>query len=173
MNLSQHTLRSYDQQLERLTQLILEMGGEVRKMIIEAKKTFRSRDEGRVAEAKSADKIINELDQRIEDEAVTVIALQSPMAIDLRFVISVLKITTMLERAGDLAKNTIKRTIKMGDFAPEPITQKLERMADVAAEMLDLALESFDQKDNEKAASVWKRDEEIDELYKEDRKSVV
>lgn len=167
MNLSQHTLRSYDEQLEKLTQLILEMGGEVRKMTLEAKKTFRVRDENRVAEAKSADKHINELDQRIEEEAIIVLALQSPMAIDLRFVISVLKITTMLERAGDLAKNTIKRTIKMGEFAPEPIIVKLERMADVAIEMLDMALEAFDHKDTDKAAKVWKRDEEIDDLYKE------
>jgi len=167
MNLSQHTLRSYDKQLEHLLQLILDMGGEVQKMVLAAKASFRSRDESRVADAKLADKHINELDHQIEDEATVVLALQNPLAIDLRFVISVLKITTMLERAGDLAKNTIKRSVKMGSYAPELIIQKLERMADVTVEMLALALEAFEEKNTEKATQVWKRDAEIDALYKE------
>jgi phosphate transport system protein len=167
MTLSQHTVRSYDQQLSNLMQLILDMGGEVRKMVLAAKESFRARDESRVTDAKVADKLINDLDHRIEDEATIVLALQNPMAVDLRFVISVLKITTMLERAGDLAKNTIKRTVKMGDYAPEPILKKLELMADTVVEMLDTALEAFAQKDTQKATDVWKRDDKIDDLYKE------
>ncbi|MDX1974842.1 MAG: phosphate signaling complex protein PhoU [Rickettsiales bacterium] len=167
MNLSHHTLSSYDAQLQHLLGLILDMGAEVRKLLIEAKVAFRSRDETRVAQAKAADKIINELDQRVEDEAAVILALQNPMAIDLRFVISVLKITTMLERAGDLAKNTVKRSVKMGTYAQEDIIVKLENMADVTIEMLDQALDAFENKDNEKAARVWKRDEDMDRLYKE------
>lgn len=167
MNLSQHTLRSYDDQLTRLLQLILDMGGQVRSLVLFAKEAFRSREESRVANAKAADKIINELDQKIEDEAAVVLALQNPMAIDLRFVISVLKITAMLERSGDLAKNTVKRSVKMGTYAPEAIITKLEHMADVTVGMLDLALNAFSEKDTEKATQVWKRDAEIDALYKE------
>ncbi len=125
MNLSQHTLRSYDKQLQHLMQLILDMGGEVRKMVLAAKESFRSRDESRVTDAKAADKHINELDHQIEEEATIVLALQNPLAIDLRFVTSVLKITGMLERAGDLAKNTVKRSVKMGTFAPgRPVDRK-------------------------------------------------
>jgi phosphate transport system protein len=85
----------------------------------------------------------------------------------LRFVISVLKITGMLERAGDLAKNTVKRSVKMGEFAPEPVIVKLERMADAVAEMLGSALSAFEQKDVNKAIDVWRRDEEVDDLYRE------
>src|ERR1700734_1058390 len=103
MNLGQHTLRSYDKQLQHLMQLILDMGGEVRKMVLAAKASFRSQDVNRVAEAKAADKYINELDIQVEEDATIVLALQNPLAIDLRFVTSVLKITGMLERAGDLA----------------------------------------------------------------------
>lgn len=165
--LGQHTLRSYDAQLQHLTQLILDMGGEVRAQILAAKESFRSRDEQRVADAKAADKHINDLDAQIEEAATVVLALQNPMAIDLRFVISVLKITSMLERAGDLAKNTVKRSVKMGEFAPEPVIQKLERMADAVAEMLDSALQAFEQKDVNQAIAVWRRDEEIDDLYRE------
>ncbi len=167
MNLSQHTLRSYDKQLQHLMQLILDMGGEVRKMVLAAKQSFRSRDESRVAEAKAADKHINELDVQIEEEATIVLALQNPLAIDLRFVTSVLKITGMLERAGDLAKNTVKRSVKMGTFAPEPVIKKLESMADIIVGMLDDALRAFNEKDMQKATEVWKRDQEIDDLYHE------
>ncbi len=120
-----------------------------------------------IAEAKAADKHINELDIQIEEEATIVLALQNPLAIDLRFVTSVLKITGMLERAGDLAKNTVKRSVKMGTFAPEPVIQKLEMMADIIVEMLDDALAAFNRKDMQKATEVWKRDQEIDDLYHE------
>ncbi|MDE3016741.1 MAG: phosphate signaling complex protein PhoU [Pseudomonadota bacterium] len=167
MTLGQHTLRSYDKQLQHLMQLIFDMGGEVRKMVLAAKDSFRSRDESRVADAKAADKHINELDHQVEEEATIVLALQNPLAIDLRFVTSVLKITGMLERAGDLAKNTVKRSVKMGTFAPEPVIAKLERMADIIVDMLDDALAAFDSKDTERAIAVWKRDEEIDDLYHE------
>jgi phosphate transport system protein len=167
MNLRQHTLHSYDQQLQHLLKLILDMGDEVRKMVIAAKLSFRSRDENRAQNAKAADKHINDLDQKIEEEATAVLALQNPFAIDLRFVTSVLKITGMLERAGDLAKNTVKRSVKMGEFAPEPVVEKLERMADIIVEMLDGALQAFEEKDTLKATEVWKRDQEIDDLYHE------
>jgi phosphate transport system protein len=167
MTLSQHTLRSYDKQLQHLMQLILDMGGEVQKMVLAAKQSFRSRDENRVLEAKAADKHINRLDHQIEEEATIVLALQNPLAIDLRFVTSVLKITGMLERAGDLAKNTVKRSVKMGTFAPEPVIQKLELMSDIIIEMLQDALEAFKEKDTVKATQVWKRDQEIDDLYHE------
>ncbi len=167
MTLSQHTVSSYDEQLQNLLKLILDMGGEVRKMVHAAKQSFRSRDEQQVSDAKAADKHINRLDLQIEEEATIVLALQNPMAIDLRFVTSVLKITGMLERAGDLSKNTVKRSVKMGTFAPEPVIAKLERMADVIVEMLDSALDAFAEKNMQKAIAVWKRDEEIDELYHE------
>ena len=165
MNLGQHTLTSYDRQLQHLMQLIQDMGEEVKKMVLASKASFRSRDKERVVDAKAADKHINELDRLIEEEATIVLALQNPKAIDLRFVTSVLKITGMLERAGDLAKNTVKRSVKMGTFAPEPVIQKLEMMADIIAEMLDGALESFTNKDPQKAMEVWKRDQQIDDLY--------
>jgi len=167
MTIGHHTLRSYDKQLQRLLSLILDMGKEVQDLVIAAKKSFRQRDEGKVADAKLADKHINELDLMIEEEATVVLALQNPMAIDLRFVIAIIKITGMLEHAGDLAKNTVKRSVRMGDFAPEAAIVKLEKMADIIVEMLDGALIAFAEKDTQKAAIIWRRDKEIDALYRE------
>ena len=150
MDLNNHTLRNYDKQLQHLMRLILDMGGEVRKMVLAAKSSFRSDDVNRVAEAKAADKYINALDHQIEEEATIV-----------------LKITGMLERAGDLAKNTVKRSVKMGIHAPEEVILKLEKMADIVVSMLDTALEAFERTDTAKATEVWKRDQDIDDLYHE------
>lgn len=167
MNLSQHTVRSYDEQLQQLMQLVLAMGKDVRRMTLAARASFKHPGEDKVQEAKEADRHINDLDQQIEDAATAVLALQNPMAIDLRFVTSVLKIAGILERGGDLAKNAIKRSVKMDGGATADVVEKLERMADIAVEMLDSALEAFEQKDTVKATEVWRRDEEIDDLYRE------
>lgn len=167
MNLGAHTLKSYDEQLAELSRLIAGMVGELRKLVRASREAFRSRDEARIADAKAADKIINQLDVQIEEAAATVIALQSPVAVDLRFVISVLKITGMLEQAGDMAKNTVKRSVKMGTYASEDAISRLEKMADVIDELLADALKAFESRDAELATKVWKRDDEIDDLYKE------
>lgn len=167
MSLSQHTVRSYDEQLQRLQNLVLKTGGEVRNLVLAARDSLRTRSEAAVKEAKAADRIINELDEQIEEAAIVILALQNPMAVDLRFVVSVFKVSGMLERAGDLAKNTVKRSANMrADTSPEVI-RKMEQMCDITVEMLDLALEAFVQRDTGKATEVWRRDDEIDELYRE------
>jgi phosphate transport system protein len=167
MNLSAHTLKSYDEQLKHLSDLIAQMVGELRNLVRASKEAFRSRDEARIADAKAADKIINRLDQEIEEAAITVLALQSPVAVDLRFVTSVLKITSMLEQAGDMAKNTVKRSVRMGTYASESGISRLERMADVIDELLSDALKAFQTRDADLATKVWKRDDEVDDIYKE------
>lgn len=167
MNLGAHTLKSYDEQLKHLSDLIAQMVGELRNLVRASREAFRSRDEARIADAKAADKIINQIDQEIEQAAAVVLALQNPMAVDLRFVISVLKITGMLEQAGDMAKNTVKRSVRMGTYASEAAISKLEHMADLIDELLGDALDAFQTRNSELATQVWKRDDEIDDLYKE------
>ncbi|MEZ5691098.1 MAG: phosphate signaling complex protein PhoU [Rickettsiales bacterium] len=166
MTLGKHTLRSYDEQLNHLLSLTMDMGKEVQDLIIDAKKSFREINEDKIADAKLADKHINKLDKQIEEEAITVLALQSPMAIDLRFVISIIKITGMLEHAGDLAKNTIKRSMRIAGLVPEDAIVKLEEMSDIIVEMLTGALSAFADNDVEKSAIIWKMDKDIDAIYK-------
>lgn len=167
MNLNHHTLHTYDEQLQHLTRLILSLGDEVGKMVAASRESFRQPDEARVAEAKAADKHINALDGQIEEEATIVLALQNPMAVDLRFVTGVLKITGMLERAGELAKNTVKRSVKIGRPLPPSVLDNLEHMTRVIEEMLRDVLEAFAAKDTERALAVWRRDDEIDNLYRQ------
>jgi len=96
-----------------------------------------------------------------------VLALQNPLAVDLRFVTSVLKITGMLEQAGDMTKNTVKRSVRMGTYASEDAIKKLEQMADLIDKLLGDALKAFETRDSELATQVWKSDDAIDDLYKE------
>lgn len=167
MNLGAHTLKSYDEQLGELSRLIASMVGELQHLVSASREAFRSRDEARIADAKAADKVINQLDVQIEEAAAAVLALQNPMAVDLRFVISVLKITGMLEQAGDMAKNTVKRSVRMGTYASEHAITRLEKMADIINELLSDALSAFQTRDADLATQVWKRDDEIDGIYKE------
>jgi len=167
MNLGAHTLKSYDEQLKHLSDLIAQMVGELQNLVRASREAFRSRDEARINDAKAADKVINRLDIEIEEAATVVLALQNPLAVDLRFVTSVLKITGMLEQAGDMAKNTVKRSVRMGTYASEEAISKLEKMADIIDELLGDALKAFEERDADLATQVWKRDDEIDALYKE------
>lgn len=167
MNLEGHTVSSYDEQLKHLSTLIAQMVGELQKLMQACREAFHSDDEQRIADAKATDKIINQIDEEIERAAAEVLALQNPMAVDLRFVISVLKITALLEQAGDMAKNTVKRSIRMGKVASKEAVERLEKMTMLIDKLLTDALNAFETRDATLATAVWKRDDEVDVLYKE------
>lgn len=165
--MTNHTLSNYDRQLNSLTSSILEMGALVRELIVVSKKSLRERDPGLVEFSISTDKQINALERQIEEQVTVILALQNPMAVDLRFVTSALKISSALERAGDLAKNTTKRSVKLGNYTPAPTLEKIDRMVDIVVSMLDDALSAVETRDPKMALDVWKRDDGVDELYHE------
>lgn len=163
--MNNHTLSAYDKQLAHLNHLILTMGGLVKQMLLLAGTALATPSPERVDEAKTMDKDINALDQQIEQQVTVVLALQNPMAVDLRFVTSALKIAASLERAGDLAKNIVKRSAKVqGAIAPRT-QEKLQAITRAVMEMLEDALYAVEHRDPDKAMAVWHRDEEVDELY--------
>jgi phosphate transport system protein len=167
MELAGHTLKAYDRKLDELMDLISQMGQRVRALVITVKRAIHERSDEVVAAAKLDDKEINNLERELEEAATAIIALQSPMAVDLRFITSALKISGVMERAGDLAKNTIKRTVDLADFSDRETLTRLERMADCIVSMLDDALAAVRERDEGKAIAVWKRDDEVDALYHE------
>lgn len=164
---SHHTLSSYDKQLSQLTESILSMGALVKELVFIAKRSLFERDPTLVNTALATDVRINELDREIEHQATIVLALQNPMAVDLRFVTSALKIAGMLERAGDLAKNTTKRSMKLEGYSPTKVLDKFNAMVDIVVEMLDDALQSVALRDAGKATAVWSRDDQVDSMYHE------
>jgi phosphate transport system protein len=108
---------------------------------------------------------IDQLDLEIEQECIMLLALQQPLAKDLRTIASVLKIITDLERMGDNAVNIAEVTLEIGN---EPIMKPLvdiPRMADIAREMIKMSLDAFVNEDVALAKKAAERDEEVDSLY--------
>lgn len=167
MELAGHTVKAYDMRLEELMGLILQMGTRVRTLVLTVKGAMRERSPEVVEAAKLEDKEINRLELELESAATTILALQNPLAVDLRFVTSALKISGVMERAGDLAKNTIKRTVELGSYGTPDTLARLDRMADCIVQMMDDALAAVKEHDANKAIAVWKRDDEVDALYHE------
>src|SRR5208283_790527 len=115
MIVSDHTAKVFDADLSKLTQRVAEMGGFAQKQITDAMDALTRRDIVLAHQVVANDAIVDDLQRQIEEKAVETIALRQPMAIDLRALVAMLRISNDLERIGDLAKNIGKRTIAMGN----------------------------------------------------------
>ena len=107
--MQEHIVSSFDRDLEGIQARIMKMGGLVEQAILDAAEALETRDEELSDKVRRGDKVIDELDELIHEEAARVIALRAPTAVDLRVILSVMKTSNDLERIGDLAKNMAKR----------------------------------------------------------------
>ena len=114
----QHIASAFDRDLEKIQAQIMKMGGLVENAILEAAVSLEERDEERAEQVRRSDKAIDALEESINEEAARVIALRAPAAIDLRVVLSVMKVSGNLERIGDYAKNLAKRTRILAHMEP-------------------------------------------------------
>ncbi|MEL7212116.1 MAG: phosphate signaling complex protein PhoU [Pseudomonadota bacterium] len=162
----QHIASAYDRDLEAIQALIMKMGGLVEAAIIDGAKSLEDRDVDLAEKVRIADRAIDDLEERINDEAARVIALRAPTAGDLRTVLSVMKISANLERVGDYAKNMAKRTGVLVQMAPvNGSPSAIRRMAKEVEVMLKDALDAYIQRDAELAADVINRDIDVDQMY--------
>jgi phosphate transport system protein len=122
------------------------------------------RDAERAKRVVANDASIDALQAEIEEKAVLTIARRQPMAVDLREVVSALRVANDLERIGDLAKNIGKRVTLTGDFHPQKLIRGVEHMAALVLTQLKEVLDSYATHDLGKALAVWKGDEEVDAL---------
>jgi len=160
-------LNTYNEQLRHLTLSIVEMGGLVKEMIASAFESLIAKDDELKDHIRGLDRKVNLLDRSINEQATMMLALRSPMGDDLRFVTSALGIASDLEHAGDLAKNTGKRSLKLGSYAPDAVIAKLKDMQTVILAMIGDALTAIEQRDPDLAIDVWKRDKAVDDIYHE------
>ena len=114
----EHTVKTFDRELDALERRIVEMGGIAEKMVIDAMDALANADTMLAHEVVAADLRLDALQREIENMAVTTIARRQPVAADLRELIGAIRIAGDLERVGDLAKNIAKRTVKVGSKAP-------------------------------------------------------
>jgi phosphate transport system protein len=162
--MTEHTTKAFDLDLQELDRMVAEMGGLAEKQIAESVAALTKRDLERARRVVAADERIDALQAEIEDKAVLTIARRQPMAVDLREVVSALRVANDLERIGDLAKNIGKRVALTGDFHPVKLIRGVEHMAALVLAQLKEVLDAYAAHDLDKALSVWRGDEEVDAL---------
>ena len=162
----QHIASAFDRDLEGIQARIMKMGGLVEAAITEAARALETRDEELAAKVVKDDKAIDGLEELINEDAARVIAIRAPAAVDLRVVLSVMKISGNLERIGDYAKNIAKRTgVLVQGVDVSENAAALRRMAREVELMLKDALDSYIQRDVELARDVIDRDRDVDQMY--------
>ena len=162
----QHIVSSFDKDLEAIQANVMKMGGLVEAAILGAATAFSTYDIELAEKVRADDKSIDELELAINEAAAQLIALRAPTAIDLRIVLSVIKISSNLERIGDYAKNMAKRTavlLQMGEI--ENASGALKRLAKEVEKMLKDALDSYVRRDVALANEVIERDWDVDQMY--------
>jgi phosphate transport system protein len=162
----QHITSAFDRDLEDIQAKIMKMGGLVEAAILEGAISLETRDEERAEKVRAADKAIDLLEEKINEDAARLIALRSPTAGDLRLVLAIMKISGNLERIGDYAKNMAKRTGVLAQMAPvSDSAGSLRRMAKEVSKMLKDVLDAYIHRDAELASHVIKRDSDVDQMY--------
>ncbi|MEM7569360.1 MAG: phosphate signaling complex protein PhoU [Pseudomonadota bacterium] len=164
-SLPKHSLKAYDAELTELRAMISQMGGMAQSLLEEAVAALLTRDAQRALAVIENDKAIDALEMDVERLAVQTIALRAPLADDLREIICALKISSILERIGDYAKNIAKRTTALSEDDVFDGVTILPEMARMAGGMIALMLDAFVARDAEKAADVRDRDIRVDTLY--------
>ena len=162
---SDHIVKSFDEQLNQLSQLIARMGGLAESQLACAMDALVKRDSDLATRVVNADGDIDHLEQDVEEAAVRLLALRQPMASDLREVVAAFKISNDTERIGDYAVNVAKRALALNQMPPVPSFSALPRMTRIVQGIVKDTFDAYVERDADKALDVWHRDEEVDEMY--------
>ncbi len=157
--------RRLDRELDSLRDRVLLLGGETETALQRAMYALIERDSATAREVLEGDDEIDRLEVEIDRLCVDMLALRQPAARDLRFVVSVAKITPILERIADHACNIARVAIDLNDEPQLKPYVDLPRMAEQASHMLRAALDAFTSGDAKTARAVIDRDDEVDDLY--------
>jgi len=162
----QHISSAFDRDLEGIQARIMKMGGLVEQAILDSAKALDTKDQELADQVRRNDRAIDDLEELLNEEAARVIALRAPTAVDLRVILSVMRISANLERIGDLSKNLAKRNaVLMAMPQINGSSSQLRRMSRDVQLMLKDALDSYIQRDAELAQTVIERDVDIDQMY--------
>lgn len=154
----------FERELEDLKGKVLKLGSMVEKAISDSVKSLVERDSKLAAEVIDKDPIVNALDVEIDEECIRLIALRQPRAGDLRLITTAMKITTDLERIGDLAEDISERALELNEEPQLKPYIDIPRMADIAEGMVKDALDAFVKRDSVLARDVLTRDDMVDNL---------
>ncbi|GLI05147.1 phosphate transport system regulatory protein PhoU [Paenibacillus tyrfis] len=156
---------NFHQSLDLLQKDLLDMGNNVARLIRQAVESLARLDESLARQTIEADDQIDEMTARIEEDSLRLIALQQPMASDLRIISMALKIATDLERIADHAVDIAKICIRLnGQELVKPL-EDIPRMAELTQNMLQESLLAYTERDVHRAAALAEKDDEVDKLY--------
>ena len=156
--------RHFGEELESLKRRMLEMGTLAEDKVRLAMRALVQRDQNLIAEIAAGDAAINQFHLEIDDRCFKLLALHQPMAVDLRAIVSAVKINTDLERVGDLAINIAEAVSRYLQHPPVKELSDISRMAAIAQDILRDALDAFVRRDLVLAQQVLDRDDELDML---------
>jgi len=166
MELKEHTVKSYDKDLQSIVGTLETMVEMVNESIDMVAQMIKTRDNSLIEKITAHDYKINSLDHLIEKKVTAILALRQPMAVDLRFTISSLKVSSNLERSGDQSKSIIKKIARIGIESLDPRVEKaLLDMINLTKIMVKEAITAFNNHDLELAKIVLAQDDEIDDIY--------
>ncbi len=162
----EHTVKAFDEELDAITAELARMGGLAEAEVADSIRAIGEGDPGLAASVIARDARLDALEREIERRAIRLIALRQPVADDLRHTVSAMKISSNLERIGDLAKNIAKRAVVIVESEPlTPLTSSIERMGELVSARLKTVLDALATREVELAVTVWRNDHEIDEHY--------
>lgn len=160
--MTQHIVSAYSKELDFLSSSLLEMGGMSEQMIMDATRAVLTVDKALAESVVERDKLLDIKETETERHMVRLLALRQPMAADLRRVIGGIKLAGTIERIGDLAKNTARRSLDL-HREPDPVFARgLKRMGDAVSRQLHDALEALSRQDAAMAINVIQQDDDID-----------
>jgi len=154
----------FDDELKELRERVLKLGCMVEDAIRDSVKALVERESELAQEVIKRDHLINALDVKIDEECVRLIALRQPMAKDLRFITTAMKITTDLERMGDLAVNIAERALELNEQPQLKPFVNIPKMAEISQSMVRDVLDAYVTGCSRLPYEVIKRDDEVDDL---------
>ena len=162
---SEHLVKSFDQDLKRLTDMLIRMGGIVENQVALAAEAIMDRNAEAATRTVEEDVKVDALEREIEQFVIRMLALRQPMAADLRFVVAALKVTGDLERIGDYAASVAKRSIVLAQFPAPCSLGGLAHMAGLVQAQLKSIIDALGTADSDKAIEVWRSDRAVDDIY--------
>ncbi len=160
-----HIVKSYDEELRRLRDIIVRMGGVVESQLSECQVALLKRDSEAAERVMATDPQVDAMEREVDATVIRLLALRQPVADDLRGIIAAMRIAADLERAGDYATNVAKRAIVLANHPSVPAVTGIARINRMALEMIKDVLDSYVAGDAGRAIEVWNRDDQVDKLY--------
>lgn len=165
MVLENHIVKSFDEQLGKLNDILARMGGLAEAQLAAAIEALTERNSDMASRVMANDEQVDAYDADLNDQVIRTLALRAPVADDLRLVVSALKISADLERVADHAANSAKRALVLNQIPPVPPLRAVGRLGWLVVGLLRDVMDAYLTQDADKALDVWRRDKEVDDLY--------